>query len=108
MSDKDKNSLPPEARRRGGMDTLFSAAWFDEDAKGGTPQGADRASDGPSGAKASAEAEADPPKKSNTALFVGLAVVGILLIGGAVCAGVVGAGAAWYYFSVVAVAGAAG
>ncbi len=23
--------LPVEARRRGGMDTLFSAAWFDED-----------------------------------------------------------------------------
>jgi len=28
--------LPVEARRRGGMDTLFSAAWFDEDAEGAT------------------------------------------------------------------------
>ena len=28
------SGLPVEARRRGGMDTLFSAAWFDEDKQG--------------------------------------------------------------------------
>ena len=27
--------LPAEARRRGGMDTLFSAAWFDDEKEGG-------------------------------------------------------------------------
>ena len=31
--------LPVEARRRGGMDTLFSAAWFDDDQET-VPQGA--------------------------------------------------------------------
>jgi hypothetical protein len=102
-TDKDaKASLPPEARRRGGMDTLFSAAWFDEEAaKGGaTPAGADRPAAPPS------VSEVEPaPKKSNTTLFVVLGLVVVLVLGGLACAGVVGAAGVWYYLSMPVVSG---
>jgi hypothetical protein len=102
-NEKDKPSLPPEARRRGGMDTLFSAAWFDEDAakSGNTPGGADRAAAAPSSSRVSVEPEA--PKKSNTLMFVVIGVVVVLVLGGLACTGVAGVAGAWYYYSMAAV-----
>jgi hypothetical protein len=98
-NEKDgKGSQPPEARRRGGMDTLFSAAWFDEEAAAkakaqSTPGGAERA-EGPDGA-----VDEPAPQKSKTVLFVGIGLVAALLIGGVLCAGILGGAGAWYYAS---------
>ena len=80
---KRGDSVPPEARRRGGMDTLFSAPWFDEEAA----------------AKLEPATE-EVPKKSNTLLIVAVVAV-ILLVPIGLCGLSVLGGVAWWFFAQV-------
>ncbi|MCB9685235.1 MAG: hypothetical protein H6738_06560 [Alphaproteobacteria bacterium] len=83
MSQEQKrgDSVPPEARRRGGMDTLFSAPWFDEEAAANLEPATEEA----------------PKKKSNTLLIVVVVAV-ILLVPIGLCGlSVVGAAGWWFY-----------
>ena len=105
-SDKKRGgagSLPPEAKRRGGMDTLFSAAWFDDEpAKGAAPAASDAPaskSAPPASRGGGISAPLEEPKGSNTWIFVTVLLVlglgaGMLMCGGA------GIGAFGYYYVV--------
>ena len=87
MTDKKRggDSVPPEARRRGGMDTLFSAPWFDENA----PQAAGDGADLPT-------LEEEKPKKPNIVLYVVLGVAVLVLLPMLLCGLSVIGGAIWY------------
>lgn len=92
MTDKKRggDSVPPEARRRGGMDTLFSAPWFDE---------AQQAAGGGGGSEGNADLptlEEEKPKRSNTVLYVVLGVAVLVLFPMLLCGLSVIAGAIWY------------
>ncbi len=88
MTDRKRggDSVPPEARRRGGMDTLFSAPWFDEAAQ--QAAGGDGA-DLPT-------LEEEKPKKRNVVLYVVLGVAVLVLLPMLMCGFSVLAGAIWY------------
>lgn len=65
MSEERKraDSAPPEARRRGGMDTLFSAPWFDEEA-----------------AKLAEPATEEAPKKGGPSTLLIVAVIAVVIL----------------------------
>ncbi len=73
------DALPEVAKRRGNADTLFSADWFDDD-DGGDDAGPST----PAPAASSAEPDVPPAPKSNTMLYVGVAI-GFLVL---TCAGI--------------------
>lgn len=77
---KRGDSVPPEARRRGGMDTLFSAPWFDEEAA----------------AKLEPATEEVPKKKTNT-LLIAAVVALIVLVPMGLCGLSVLGGLAFYF-----------
>jgi hypothetical protein len=83
MSDKatpPPANFPDEAKRRGGMDTLFSAPWFDENAP----------------AEEVAVPE-EPPKRSNTTMLVVAAVVVLVVLPSLSCGALGVLGGVYYY-----------
>ena len=71
--------FPAEAKRRGGMDTLFSAPWFDENE--------------------AAVPEEVPPKKSSTTLLIVAAVVVLVVLPSLLCGALGVLGGVYYYVS---------
>jgi hypothetical protein len=104
----EKEGMPKEARRRGGADTLFSAAWFDDEddfakaaGKGATPAGAPEgpgvvvAKVAPKPAEAPTVAEPDEAPSRGPSMAL-LAIGGLVVVMGLGCLlSVVAAGAAF-------------
>ena len=91
MSDQKATPPPPDFpvdKRRGGMDTLFSAPWFDGDGA---------AANAPT-EEVPAVVEAEPPaKKSNTMLLVVAGVVVFVLLPALLCGALGVLGGVYYY-----------
>jgi hypothetical protein len=82
--------VPAEAKRRGGIDTLFSAPWFDENAP---PPGGDA-----SLANVTTE-EVGAPKRSTTLALVAVGVVALVVLPILVCGGLGAIGGIYYYLA---------
>ena len=89
------SDFPAEAKRRGGMDTLFSAPWFDDAAAGGDAAGLANAPT----EEVSASAEVVPVKKSNTMLLVVVGVVVLVVLPALLCGATAVLGAAYWFMT---------